>query len=74
MKGEHDMLPPKLDEIKSRLERMELELSQDEKDLLKELQFLDQSEEVRKSIVEKWSELKIVSGPGNQCPCCGRSL
>lgn len=73
MKGEYDMLPPKLDEIKRRLKRMQFELSQDEKDLLKELRFLDKSVEVRKSIEEAWRELKIVSGPGNQCPCCGRS-
>lgn len=68
------MLPPRLDGIKRRLENKRVtELSNEEQELLKELQFLDRNEELRKSLFSEGKDLmRVVSGPGGRCPCCGR--
>ena len=72
------MLTPKLDRIKSRLEKLSKdELTPEEEEFLKELQFLDKSEIVQKYIEtegEDFLKLKIVHPPPDRCPCCGRKL
>lgn len=66
------MLPPRLQQVKSKIEAKSQNLrSQGEKELLIELEALDQSAVVQKVITE--SLAKYVSGPtGGRCPCCGR--
>jgi len=66
------MLPTKLEEVKNRLEK-KIELSTEEKEFLRELRFLDRSEEFRNIIEEAREELKIFSPSSDKCPCCGRS-
>jgi DNA repair exonuclease SbcCD ATPase subunit len=71
------MLPPKLQEILDRLQAKALsQMTDKEKELLRELRELDQfltrkneSAELRES-VRKNSQ--ITSGPSGACPCCGR--
>lgn len=65
------MLPTKLEEVKNRLEK-KIQLSTEEKDLLRELRFLDRSENFRNLIEEARWELKVLSSPSDKCPCCGR--
>ncbi len=69
------MLPPLLNNIKVRLEsKPTSQLSSEERQLLEELRFLDKRPEMPRIIQEGERDrvLKIVSGPGGPCPCCGR--
>lgn len=69
------MLSPLLGSIKGRLESKPTnQLSSEEKQLLEELRFLDRRPEMPRIIQEGERDrvLKIVSGPGGPCPCCGR--
>jgi len=65
------MLPTKLEDVKNRLEK-KIELSTEEKGLLRELRFLDRSEEFRNIIEEAGEEIKVFSPSSDVCPCCGR--
>lgn len=65
------MLTPMLQKIKDRIEKKSSYLrTTEEGELLKELNFLDNNSTIRREFSE--SEWKIVSGPSNQCPCCGK--
>lgn len=65
------MLTPMLQKIKDRIEKKSSYLrSTEEGDLLKELNFLDNNSTIHREFSE--FERKIVSGPSNQCPCCGK--
>lgn len=81
------MLPEVLGKIKDRLEKKSAssELSREEYILLKELELLDSSDEVRKYLEEALTKLKLssiriealaksVSPPGERCECCGREF
>lgn len=65
------MLTPRLQEIKDRIEKKASYLiTSEEGELLKELNFLDNNLTIRREFSE--FERKIVSGPSNKCPCCGK--
>jgi hypothetical protein len=72
------MLPPRLQQVKLRIERkISYQRSKEEQELLEELEFLDGRPEMRNilALKESFREselIKIVSGPGGNCPCCGR--
>ena len=68
------MLPPRLAKVLEQLEeRPSTEHSQEERELLDELRELDRVPEVTaiaRVILSKMA--RIVSGPSDRCPCCGR--
>jgi hypothetical protein len=70
------MLPPRLQQVKDRIERKTwAQRSEEEKQLLKELEFLDRRPEMREILnegVRKSEIIGVVSGPGGGCPCCGK--
>ncbi len=69
------MLTPCLARIKRRLEaKNEYRLSDDERELLNELKFLDGQSAMRplREALEK--SISIVSGPSTHCHCCGHPL
>lgn len=61
------MLPPRMREIKSRLEEKSLR-SNAEEELLDELRLIDNR--IEKSDITHAE--KQFSGPSGRCPCCGR--
>lgn len=65
------MLTPRLKAIKERIEKKASYLrSTDEDALLKELELIEKNLSGDVRFTE--SITKIVSGPGDKCPCCGR--
>lgn len=71
------MLPPVLKKIKSQLadrqQRGYPQLSGEERELLLELEFLDADAKIQQTFRENQNIItKIVSGPSDRCPCCGR--
>ncbi len=75
------MLSPRLQEVKEKIEAKSSYLQTDkEKELLKELEILDQflmkkseSVEFRESIaLDSARSSRITSGPGGGCSCCGK--
>lgn len=67
------MLPPRLKEIKEKLEaKPYAERKSGEDELLAELKALDQSPELRDVLTERRDIMKMTSGPSGFCSCCGR--
>jgi len=68
------MLPKQLKKVQMRLEK-QLHLSSAEKELLSELNQLDKTLTESLEFMEKRGEVvKALGGPGDSCPCCGRSM
>ena len=66
------MLPPRLQEIKDRIEaKSASRRNSAEDELLNELVALDRSEEVRR-LVRESRFFKVTSGPAGVCACCGK--
>lgn len=65
------MLTPRLKLVKERLEKNYSALSQPERELLNELKFFDSDIKVSEALKEK-AIPKIVAGPSDKCPCCGK--
>ena len=60
--------------IKARLEKQNY-LTSEEKELLAELQFIDGKKLLCDSIsFSKSADVRALSGPGDNCPCCGRRM
>ena len=70
------MLPPTLRRVMRRIqEKPSFNRSNEEKDMLAELEFLDQQEEMQRLTQNSERHLtKIVTGPSGVCDCCGRPL
>ena len=70
------MLPPKLAEIKLRLEvKGYKKRTSGEDALLEELTVLDESADVQRILKLAESRIqKMTGGPAGYCDCCGRSL
>jgi hypothetical protein len=66
------MLPPRLKEVKERLEAKSFAARKAAEDeLLAELTALDRSTEFRE-LIETTRMIKMTSGPSSVCPCCGK--
>lgn len=70
------MLPPKLSEIKARLEtKGYARRTSGEDALLEELKVLDESADVAKVLrLSEARVFKVTAGPAGYCDCCGRAL
>lgn len=70
------MLPPRLKEVRDRLERKSSSgRTAREAELLEELKILDGLPALQKSVLtEQQLSARIVSGPRESCNCCGRAL
>lgn len=67
------MLPPRLNEIKQRLEtKPATQRKISENELLAELRALDNSPELRDALIKRSDVMKMTSGPSSVCSCCGR--
>jgi hypothetical protein len=67
------MLPPRLEAIKDRIAAKPLSTrSTEERELLAELNTIDSSANLQKSLKESFKELKSFAPTGGVCACCGR--
>ena len=67
------MLPPRLKQIKDRLDsKAYSDRNRAEDELLIELNALDKSPELRDFLINEGKVMKMTSGPTGVCACCGR--
>jgi hypothetical protein len=67
------MLPPRLEAIKDRIAAKPLSTrSIEERELLAELNTIDNSANLQKSLKESFKELRSFAPTGGVCACCGR--
>ncbi len=69
------MLPPALQHLKEQLER-ERNPTEEQRTLLEELRVFDRDRRTPDILREERLDkaTRIVSGPGDRCSCCGKSL